>query len=97
MPLNDPAMTAPASRLPVRVPPAIRERAERAAQMKGMSLNALIIHAVAEVSEKIIQQEESIRLSAEGSAEFWKLLHRPAKPNAALAKAARKHQRVSRA
>lgn len=89
--------TSASSRLPLRVPPHIRQRAERAAELRGMSLNALIVYAVAEVSEHIIEDEHLISLTEKGTKRFCKLMEQPPIPNAALAKAASKHRRISRA
>ena len=91
-----PTTTTP-SRLPLRVPPHIRQRAERAAELRGLSLNALIVYAVAEVSEHIIQDEHLVRLTEKGTRKFRQLMAQPPAPNAALTKAASTHRRIRRA
>lgn len=89
--------TIPSSRLPVRVPPHVRARAEQAAELRGLSLNSLIVFAVAQVSDKIIQDEHLIRLTEEGTRRFWQLIEHPPEPNAELTKAVAEHQSIPRA
>lgn len=88
--------TAATSRLPVRVPPHIRARAEQAAELRGLSLNALIVYAVAEMADQIIQGEHVIRLTETGTKRFFRLLKSPPKPNAALTRLAKKHRPLPR-
>lgn len=85
-----------ASRLPVRVPPHIRTRAEQAAELRGLSLNALIVFAVAEMADQIIRDEHMIRLTESGTKRFFRLLKSPPKPNAALTRLAKKHRPLPR-
>jgi uncharacterized protein (DUF1778 family) len=84
-------------RLPVRVPPHIRRRAEQAAELRGLSLNSLIVYAVAQVSDQIIQEEHLIRLTEEGTRRFWQMIETPSEPNAGLAEAVKTHQSIPRA
>ncbi len=84
------------SRLPVRVPPHIRTRAEQAAELRGLSLNALIVYAVAEMADQIIRDEHVIRLTESGTKRFFQLLKSPPKPNAALTRLAKKHRALPR-
>lgn len=87
----------PSSRLPVRVPPQIRQRAEQAAQLRGLSLNSMIVFAVSKVADEIIQEEHLIRMTEMGTQHFWELMQQPPALNKALRKAVKAHKAIPRA
>lgn len=69
-------------RLEARVGKEQKEKIERAAAIKGLTLSDFVRHSLDEAATKVIQDHEVIRLSAADSENFVKSLTRPAKePN----------------
>ena len=69
-------------RLEARVRKEQKEKIERAAAIKGLTLSDFIRHSLDEAATKVIQDYELIKLSAADSENFVKSLIRPAKePN----------------
>ncbi len=81
-----------AVRLEARLSYDQKELIQHAADLLGRSLTDFIIAASQEAANKVIHDYEILMLNANASAQFAKLLLNPAKPNAALRKAAKKYR-----
>ncbi len=65
---------------------------QHAADLTGRSFTDFIISALQEAANKVIREHEVISLTAQESKKFADVLLNPPKPNAALKKAAKRHQ-----
>jgi uncharacterized protein (DUF1778 family) len=70
-----------------RMPQAVAQKLQEAADLTGATLNQFMVQASLEKAERIIDREKTIPLSAKDAAMLLHMLDNPAKPNAALARA----------
>jgi uncharacterized protein (DUF1778 family) len=78
--------TAPLDRgrITARVPMAVQETLEMAANLTGSTLNQFVVQTALREAERIIEQERVIRLSARDTEAFLAALDNPLPPNATL-------------
>ncbi|MDE3110057.1 MAG: DUF1778 domain-containing protein [Acidobacteriota bacterium] len=88
--------TAKRGRLEARIDAGQKSLIERAAQIQGRSLSDFVIASVQEAATRVIQQASVIALSARASRHFAAALLNPAPPNAAMRRAATRHQALLR-
>ena len=82
-------------RLEARVRKEQKEKIERAAAIKGLTLSDFIRHSLDEAATKVIQDYELIKLSAADSENFVKSLIRPAQePNLETVKATKLYKKL---
>lgn len=74
-------------RITARVPLAVQERLQEAADLVGATLNQFVVQSALEKAEQIIDRETMIGLTRRDAAVLIDLLENPAKPNAALKRA----------
>ena len=82
-------------RLNCRINPAIKQRAEEAAQLLGQSITAFTEAALDEKAQTILEREERIVLSERDFARVVESINNPKPPGAALKKAAEKFKAIS--
>lgn len=82
-------------RLEARVRKEQKEKIERAAAIKGLTLSDFIRNSLDDAATKVIQEHEVIRLSAADSENFVKSLTRPAKePNSETLEATKLYKKL---
>ena len=79
-------------RINCRISPAIKQRAEEAAQALGQSITAFTETALAEKAQSVLAEQERIVLSEQQFARFVAILENPAPPTQALTRAMKKYQ-----
>lgn len=78
-----------------RVSPDVKALLEQAASWAGFSsVNQFIVQSAIHEAERIMRQEQVIRLSARDTQAFLQALEHPPQPNAALLAAAKRYQRT---
>ncbi len=76
-----------------RVSPDVKALLEQAASWAGFSsINQFIVQSAIREAERIVRQEQVIRLSLRDTQAFWQVLENPPKPNTALLTAAKRYQ-----
>jgi len=79
-------------RISVRIPQNVRNTLQHAADLVGVPLNQFIVQAALREAQLVIDRERPIELSRRDAAFLFKLLERPARPNAKLAAALRDYR-----
>ncbi len=85
-----------AERLEARLSRAQKELIQHAADLLGRSLTDFVVTFIQEEAKKIIREHEIITLTTKESKNFVNALLNPPKPNAALRKAAKRYQDLSK-
>ncbi len=76
-----------------RVSPGVKALLEQAASWAGFSsINQFMVQSAIREAERIVRQEQVIRLSLRDTQAFLHALEHPPKPNAALLKAAKRYK-----
>jgi uncharacterized protein (DUF1778 family) len=83
------------ARLEVRLSTAQKALIERAAAYEGRTVRDFVVRAVVSKAETIVDDHEIIRLNRAQSRAFAEALLNPPAPNAALRRAARRHDRLA--
>lgn len=79
-------------RINCRISPAIKARAEEAAQMLGQSITAFTETALAEKAQAVLAEQERIVLSEQQFARFVEILADPTPPTPTLVRAMQRYQ-----
>lgn len=79
------------ARLEARLPASVYALLKRAADLKGRSITDFVVSAAQAAAQRVIEDDEIIRLSADDQARFAQALLDPPEPNVALKKAMRRH------
>src|SRR5438046_8752493 len=82
------------ARLETRITEEQKALIERAAAYEGRTVSDFVVSTVASAAEAIVHEHEIIRLNRAQSVAFVEALLNPPAPNAALRKAARRHDRL---
>jgi uncharacterized protein (DUF1778 family) len=85
------------TRLVARIPSAVRNTIQAAADLEGASLNAFVVQAAHRQAQEILERETIIRLNREQTMRVFESLDHPAKPNKALLAAKAIHRKLIRA
>lgn len=80
------------SRIEARISPEALKVVRRAAEIQGRSVSDFVVAAAQEAAQRAISEVEVLRLSTEAQDQFISLLLNPPKPNAALARAFKRHR-----
>jgi uncharacterized protein (DUF1778 family) len=80
-------------RITARVSAPIAEKLQEAADLIGATLNQFLVQAALEKAARIIEHEQTIRLSKEDVAMLIDMLDHPKPPNAALRKAFQRYNK----
>lgn len=86
------AVIAKNERITARISEDVKQLLTKAAELSGATLNQFLVQAALEKAQRMIEQENIIRLSQRNSEWFFNLLDNPPKPNAKLLKAVAAHQ-----
>jgi uncharacterized protein (DUF1778 family) len=81
------------ARLEARLPASVYALLERAAALQGRTLSDFVVSAAHDAAQRTIQDERIIRQCVEDQTRFAQALIDPPAPNAALARAMRRHAR----
>jgi uncharacterized protein (DUF1778 family) len=76
-----------------RIPPAQRERIERAAHLRGLSVSDFLIQNADEAAIATIEKHQRLTLEGEAAVSFLTLLEKPPAPGKRLKKAFRQFRR----
>lgn len=79
-------------RITARVPQKVQDTLQQAADLVGSPLNQFIVQAALREAQRVIDRERIVELSSHDAAFLLKLLEKPARPNANLAKALRNYK-----
>lgn len=82
------------NRITARVPSHTKQTIEEAADIVGATMNQFIVQAAFEKAEKIVEKARTLSFSKEEANKLMELMASPAKPNAALRKAAKRHTEI---
>lgn len=74
-------------RIPARMPTAVYERLQEAAQAVGATLNQFLVQAALEKANAVLEQERTIKLSTTSAEAVFTLMENPPEPNEYLKKA----------
>jgi uncharacterized protein (DUF1778 family) len=97
MAMRKPVTAQPAtSRLEARIPTALYQSMERAAQLRGLTLTAYVTAIMGEDARRTIEEASIIRLSRADQTAFAKALANPPAPTAKLTAAKRRHAALIR-
>lgn len=83
-------------RITARIPVAMRERLEEAAELAGSTLNQFVVQSAFVEAQRIIERETTIRLSQEGARRVVGLLENPPKANSFLKDSINRHRELFR-
>lgn len=75
------------TRITARVPEALRDTLEQAAQLQGATLNQFLVQSAFEKAQQVLERETVIRLSRRDAQHVFELLEHPPKPGLALKEA----------
>ncbi len=90
--MSSTAIKKNSDRLNCRISPVIKQQAEAAAQVMGLSITAFTETALAEKAQHILAEQERIVLSEAQFARFVEILEDKTPPTPALQKAMQKYQ-----
>lgn len=76
-----------------RVPAAVRETLQAAADLYGATLNQFIVQVAYREAQQVLERESVIRLNRAQAKQVFALMENPPKPNAALRAAGKKLKR----
>ena len=79
------------ARLEARIPAHVYDQMQRAARLRGMTLTAYILATAGEDARRAVEDAEIMRLARDDQMRFAEALSNPPKPNARLARAAKRH------
>jgi uncharacterized protein (DUF1778 family) len=96
-PKKAPATKRNSDRINCRISPAIKQRAEAAAQALGQSITAFTETALAEKAQAVLAEQERIVLSEREFARFVEILEDTSPPTPALVQAMRGYQKTKAA
>jgi uncharacterized protein (DUF1778 family) len=82
-----PTLAENKTRITARVPAALRETLEQAAQLQGATLNHFVVQSAFQEAQRIVERETLIRLSQREARRVFSLLDRPPKPSKQLTEA----------
>lgn len=80
------------SRIEARISPEALKIVRRAAEIQGRSVSDFVVAAAQEAAQRAVSEVEVLRLSSDAQEQFISLLLNPPKPNAALARAFKRHR-----
>jgi uncharacterized protein (DUF1778 family) len=79
------------ARLEARIPAAVYQTMQRAAELRGMTLTGFVLATAGEDARRVVEEAEIMRLSREDQERFAQALLDPPEPTGRLARAARRH------
>jgi uncharacterized protein (DUF1778 family) len=82
------------ARLEARVNPEIKALWQKAADLQGVTLTDFVIASVQAAAYKVIEQQQTLKLSTEDAEAFVEAILNPPKPSDALLKATSRYKQV---
>jgi uncharacterized protein (DUF1778 family) len=79
-------------RITARVPQNVQDTLQQAADLVGSPLNQFIVQAALREAQRVIDRERVLELSGHDAAFLLKLLEKPGRPNARLARALQQYR-----
>lgn len=86
------AVIAKNERITARISEEVKQLLVQAAELSGATLNQFLVQAALEKAQRMIEQENIIRLSRRNAEWFFNVLENPPNPNAKLLQAVAAHQ-----
>lgn len=83
------------SKITIRQPELLKAKVEKAAALRGMTVTSFINGILELAAEKTLSRIQARELTERDSTALLALLSKPARPNAALRKAAKRHREIS--
>ena len=83
------------SKITIRQPEPLKAKIEKAAALRGMTVTSFINGALEMAADKTLSRIEARELTERDSAALLAMLSKPARPNAALSKAAQRHREIT--
>ena len=74
-----------------RIPVQVYDQMQRAARLRGMTLTGYLIATAGEDARRVVEDADIMRLAREDQIRFAEALIDPPRPNAQLARAAKRH------
>ena len=84
-------------RVVARIPPAVKETLQQAADLSGATLNQFLVQAALTAANQILETERTIVLSARDAQKVFALIENPPRPNQRLLAAVDRHRAFIRA
>lgn len=89
--------TAKQERIGARVPPDVYETLNRAAELRGATVNQFLVQSALKEAQAVIEREQTIRLSRRDCERLLDLLDNPPKQNARFKAAQKRYQKTKHA
>jgi uncharacterized protein (DUF1778 family) len=89
IPMNQPIENA---RVVARIPPAVKETLQKAADLSGATLNQFLVQAALKEADRVLETERAIVLSERDAQTVFDLLENPPTPNQQLLVAVDRHR-----
>ena len=83
------------SKITIRQPEPLKSKVERAAALRGMTVTSFINGVLELAADKTLSRIQARELSERDSAALLAMLGKPARPNAALRRAAKRHREIA--
>lgn len=84
--------TAKRSRLEARVSQGLKQKIERAAAIKGLTLSSFVVRSMEQVAADVIREHEHRELSETAQHAFFEALMNPPEPNDKMIAAAKRYK-----
>ncbi|MGA1373155.1 MAG: DUF1778 domain-containing protein [Pseudomonadales bacterium] len=82
------------SKITIRQPEPLKAKVEKAAALRGMTVTSFINGILELAADKTLSRIQARELSERDSAALLAMLSKPARPNAALRRAAKRHRQI---
>lgn len=82
-------------KITIRQPEPLKAKVEKAAALRGMTVTSFINGILEAAADKTLGRIEARELGERDSAKLLAMLRTPARPNAALRRAARRHRDIA--
>jgi uncharacterized protein (DUF1778 family) len=86
------SQTTKDARVVARIPPAVKETLQQAADLSGATLNQFLVQAALTAANQILETERTIALSERDAQTVFDLLENPPTPNQQLLAAVDRHR-----
>lgn len=83
------------SKITIRQPEPLKSKVEKAAALRGMTVTSFINGILELAADKTLSRIQTRELSERDSTALLALLSKPARPNAALRRATKRHRKIT--
>ncbi|MCA9779656.1 MAG: DUF1778 domain-containing protein [Candidatus Eremiobacteraeota bacterium] len=84
--------TSKQSRLEARISEVLKQKLERAAAIRGLTLSSFVVRSMEQVAADVIREHEQRELSESAQLAFFEALLNPPEPNEKMIAAAKRYQ-----